>query len=100
MAIASASYKEVRRLEQWARLHGELAALHVPREAWPQRLPPHGLHTYIVRNPGGIRIQVLLTARRFLIPSQDIGARHSVMIPFGEDAAGAWEAAKRRANWQ
>ena len=88
------------RMEIWAELHRDLNAAGFPWDAHPQGPPPcYG--SYSVRGPLQERkpINVLPLARRFLIPSQVTRGNHSIIIDWGDDAAGAWRDAKRLARW-
>ena len=72
----------------------------LPWDAHPQGPPPcYG--SYSVRGPLQKRkpINVLLLARRFLIPFQVTRGNHGIIIDWGDDAAGAWRDAKRLARW-
>ena len=96
---AASSSELTHRLDVWAELRRYLTAAGVPVEAHPQKFPLcYG--SYSVRGPRPERnpINVLALVRRFLIPSQVAGGRHSTIIDGGDDVAGAWCEAKRLAR--
>ena len=97
---AASSSELTHRLDVWAELRRDLTAAGVPVEAHPQK-PPLCYGSYSVRGPRPERnpINVLAIVRRFLIPSQVTGGRHSTIIDWGDDVAGAWREAKRLARW-
>ena len=97
---AASSSELTRRLDVWAELRRDLTAAGVPVEAHPRKFALcYG--SYSVRGPRPERnhIIVLALVRRFPIPSQVTGGRHSTIIDWGDDAAGAWREAKRLA-WE
>ena len=90
MAVASSFALEIR-IVLWHDLRRNCRAAGVPLEALPQRLPQI-YEAYTVRSHWTnkhVRIQVLLHRGAYLVPYPP-GRSHSVMIPWGVNAAQAW----------
>ena len=102
MSSASTFRQQPAAQRAWTHARAELVLLGVPSEAWPRHEAPDLMYTYLLRSPldWPHRIAVLLTVKRFEIPSQDLGTEHSVCFPVGDDAHAAWDACKRLAGWQ
>ena len=103
MSIASSSEHE-RLVALRQELRRDLMAFGVPGQAWPRRWNENAAFAYTVKSPAGVRIQVLCRVEAYLVPRPHpdtyvYGVTCSAMIGWRGNAAGAWEEAKRVAQW-
>ena len=99
MSVASSGELQ-RRRNEWVELLAELTAAGVPVEAHP-RTPPRCCASYSLKGlpPERNLINVCPLVRKFLIPCQVTGERHSCIIHWGDDPERAWREAKHWARW-
>ena len=102
MSIASSAQADAgRRINHRFDMVRVLIAAGVPDAGLPPRSWAFWMDIdYAVRSPlpGGVAIEVLLIRNAFSVP-YPVGLDHGVLFPWRDDAAQAWEHAKRCAGW-